>query len=377
MEDFVLELTEAVSWSENGLEDEILYGSGAGPDGFPLMISRMPPDLLYGSAGVLWLASGKRIVRLEKNQTAEVFSLDAADIDRCIDIIPSDDKGLLILGSKGEHSVLVRLTVKGSAVWRQDDLSLSPENTKPVQLIADDESVYLYAVGSKTAQVISVNPENGELTDVYQFQGSLPQKIWIQKKCIFWVVYAEGKFTLESYALDTGQRNSISPQGDLQRVFASICTVLPNGDVLLAIPQNNELIWMNTHGLEKQRLKIAGIVRNENRLVVAILKQDNIFIEQWIDGKVVESVRMDAFSTRMDLIYFDQNAFYFSDTERIFKIDSTGKKIGEVPFLEVGTQRKQREGVIAISKAVATPDGSLLIPGTDAKGVFVVRIGFN
>lgn len=376
---FKFELVTFVPWSNEGLHDEILYGSGLGADGSPLMVLRIPPDLLRGPDGTLWLTAKGRIVRTGGNNGAEVFPLLSADMDIVTSKVPTLDKGVVLLGRTGAEYVLARLTNKGELAWRVKNVPLLQGNIDHAQLLVDfDGIVYLYIARreGEGGRLVHINLTDGISSVVFEFaqQEHLPERIWVRQGRLFWIDDSAGTCSWVSRNLETGYQSAITAHSSIQPLLATACAALPDGGALLTIPEDGELIWMGADGSESGRLAMVGVVRANGELAAAVREGDGTTITRWRKDQVLESFQVGQFPVPMNLIYADQNVYYFLDREQIVAVDSTGERVSEIPDYMVGEQRLQREGSISIANAVVDPEGAVLLVGADADGTYVVKV---
>ncbi len=379
MSNLRFELVALVPWVDDGLHDEILYGSGLGADGTPLMVSRLPPDLLRGPDGTLWLTAKGRMARAYDSDGAEVFPLVSAGLDIVTGKVPTLDKGLVLLGRKGTEHVLARLTNNGELAWRVRNIPLLQGNIGNAELFVDfDGSVYLYVVHGRgeRGQLVRISLADGVGSMAFDFtrQDRAPQRIWLCQGSLFWIEYSASTCVWVSRDLESGRQGVVTAQPSIRHLLAMACAALPDGGALLTIPEDGELIWMGADGSETGRLAVAGVVRANGGLATAVREGDGITITRWSKGRVLESFRAGQSPVPMHLIYTEQDVYYLLDQEQIVAVDSTGERVSEIPFFMVGDRRLKKEGNVSIAKAVVEPGGSVLVVGADADGAYVVRI---
>lgn len=375
MNTLTFEFLHLVPWLDDGLQDEILYGSGLGPDGSPLMIARIPPDLLRGPGGTLWLTSRGQVVRASDNKAMDIFPLGAADVDAITSIVPTLDEGFVVLGRKDAENILVRLTDTGELLWRKTNPPPLQSNLEHAQLLVDfDGAIYLYTANYQTGQVVRVNLDDGTSSVPLDLGDYRPQKVWVWQGSLFWVAHSVGVYSWISQRLETGRQHAVIPHPSLQDLLGTACAVLPDGGALLSVPEDNELVWMGPDGSDIGRQTVAGIVRANGGLAVGDRAGDKINIIRWSNGRVVDSFQAGPFPVHSDLIYTDQNVYYVLESDKVVAVDSAGEHVANVPFFMVGEQRLQRQGNISITKAVVEPDGAVLLVGADSEGAYVVRI---
>lgn len=378
MSQLKLEFAGSVSWQDDGLQDQILYASTL-ILGKPKMLARVPPDLLRGPDGTLWLTSKGRVIRLQGTDSANIFPLEAAATDEIIALIPTEDRGLVVLGRQGMDSVLTRLSSTGELIWQRKDLKTLQQPLTQAQLLGDfDGSTFLYVISKRLGQVVQIDLIDGSATTVIRFDGQLPRKVWVNQGSLFWVVFSEaGTHTWVSKHLETDQQCAIG-EPPLQYMLGQVQGVLPNnGGALLTIPKKGELIWMNSQGLASGRLSLAGIVRSNNEeLVIGVRENELIHITRWQAGEIIgPSFWLDSFNSSLPhLIAAEGNSYYLLDDRQLVIFDENGHKEKEIQQFDVNEQRLLREGNVAISKLVVEPSGSILLVGADSRGAYIVRL---
>ncbi|KAI9130401.1 hypothetical protein [Acaryochloris sp. CCMEE 5410] len=376
MSQYKFQLVGSVTWQKDGLQDQILYASTL-ELGKPKMLARIPPDLFRGPDGTLWLMSKGTVARLQGTDAADIFSLKAIETDEIIALVPTEDRSLIVLSRRDMNSVLTRLSSTGELIWQRNDLPTLQQHLTQAQLLVDfDGSTFLYAVSREVGQVVKIDLTNGSSTTVVSFESQPPQKVWVNQGSLSWVVFSDaGTHTWVSKNLETGQQHTLG-EPPLQYILDQAQGSLPNGRVLLAIPKKGELIWMNSEGLETERLSIAGLVRENEELNVGIREKDLICITRWKSGEAIDpSFQVSSFSSSFSrLIAVEGNSYYVLDARKLIVFDENGHKLKELEQFEVNEQRLQREGAIAISKSVIEPAGSILLVGADAVGAYIVRI---
>lgn len=377
MSQLKFEFVSSVTWQDDGLQDQILYASTL-ELGKPKMLTRIPPDLFRGPDGTLWLTAKGRVVRLQSADSADIFPLGATEMDEIITLVPTEDRGLVVLGRQGMDSVLTRLSSTGELIWQRKDLPMLQQHFTQAKLLSDlNDSKYLYTVSGGLGQVVQIDLNDGSAKTIVSFDSQPPQNVWVNQGSLFWVVFSEaGMHTWVSKNLETGQQRTIG-EPPLQYVLDQAQGSLPNGGALLAIAQRGELIWMNSEGLESERLPLAGIVRKNNEeLVIGIRETDLICITRWQSGEAISSsFRVGSFSSSFPrLIAAEENRYYVLDSRQLFIFDDNGQKVEQIRPFDVNKQRLQREGNIAISKPVIEAYGPILLVGADSTGAYIVRI---
>jgi len=376
MSQLKFEFVGSVSWQDDGLQDQILYASTL-ELGKPKMLARIPPDLLRGPDGTLWLTAKGRVVRLMNADSANIFPLRATETDEIITLVPTEAQGLVVLGRQEMDSVLTRLSSTGEVIWQRKDLPTLQQHFTQANLLGDHNgSTYLYTISSELGQLVQIDLNDGSAKTIVSFDSQPPQNVWVNQGSLFWVVFSTaGMHTWVSQNLETGQRHTIS-EPPLQYVLNQAQGPLPNGGALLAIPKQGELIWMNAEGLESERLPLVGLVRENEELVVGVKDEESICITRWKMGEVISSAfRIETFSSSVSrLIAAEENRYYILDSRQLFIFDEKGHKLKEIEQFNVNEQRLKREGNVAISQPVIEPSGSILLVGADSSGAYIVRL---
>jgi hypothetical protein len=375
MSRFTFELRGFVEWTDNGLQDKILYASRFDRQGKPKMLSRVPPTLLRGSDGTLWFEMKGRVVRLRGPASGDPFLLTAAGIDNFLAIAPTQDRGMVVLGCQDEETVLARLGADGQAIWRRTDHPALQEHLVQAQLLGDaDGSLFLYATTARSSQVLAINSDDGTVSRVAGFDSPPPQRVWVRQGSLFWVANQEdGLGDWICRDLKTGSLRTVSPPS-LRHLLYYIQGPLPQGGALLAIPQNGELIWMGSEGQEVGRLELAGLVREGDRLFAGTRGEGLTRLSSWQEGRELGSWNIPPLGDFGRLIAADRNGFLILDSRKLIALDAAAKPLNEVPLLQVAEERARREGTIGIGRAVVEPSGSVLVPGADPEGAYVARI---
>lgn len=381
MSDLAFELVAFVPWMEHGLEDELIYSSMRGPGGSPIVLGRLPPLVLLGPDGTLWLGRGTAVVRIRDAQSPEAFALAAAGIETLATMAPTLDAGMLLFGREGSDNVLARLSDSETVVWRKLDVPLPQDGFDHAQLLVDlDGSAYLYARGISEGLVVQVNLDDGATSVIVEFAESPPKNLWVREGRLFWTTYSEGVRAWVSRDIEAGERKVVEGQGHFQSSLGKVCASLPGGGALLEVSAGH-LIWMGQDGDETNSLMLAGIVRADKGIAVGLREEDTIAIAQWSDGQTAGSVRVDSPSPSASLIYVDQDGYHLMDPQGVTAADSGTVATVDFdgglevePCFNVSDLRLQRLGVVATMGAVVERDGSVLLPGADPEGAYVVRI---
>ncbi len=371
----ICELACFVPWTEGGFHDEVLYGSGMGLDGSPLMVTRCPPALCRGPDGTPWLVGQGQIMRTQGRDGAEFVSVAAADIDGVADmapIVPMEDGGVVLTGRKGDDNILARLSRSGDLIWRK---VWGPRAAAEVHLLGEREgAVYLYAPGEQGGRVASVSVQDGAGMTALSLQGRVAERMWMMQGRVFWVEYADRQSRWVSRDLDTGLAHAVSAAAPLDVLLGTAVAALPDGGALLAVPENAELIWLSAAGYELHRMTIAGLVRTADGLAIAQRKGEDIRVCRWGNGEIVASYQLVAPGPTTMLMDAEEDRYYFRDSQTIFAVNARGERVGDAVPFDMAQQRWQRLGRVDVCKTIAGPDGALLLAGADSAGAFVVRV---
>lgn len=378
MSELKFELIASVAWGEDGLQDRVLYASTL-EAGAPKMLARVPPDVLRGADGTLWLAAEGRVLRLGGADSAETVTVTSGGGGEIGALVPTEDGGLVVLGEGDDTKwVLTRLSSEGEVVWRRQDVGIRGQRVTDAQLLGDrDGSVFLYAISGGVGEVFQVDLREGSVRNMTAFDREAPENVWVDRGCVFRVVFSnEGAHRWVRRDLASSEEHAVG-SGPLQYVLDWAQGPLPDGGAILAVVQKGELIWMDSEGFEARRLSLAGLVRDGEDVVVGVRDEGCIRSTRWRSREAVgSSVRTGPFeSSFARLIAAEAESLYVLDSGELSVFDSTGAKVEEVERVRVNEERLSREGTVSIGRPVVEPSGAVLVVGADPRGAYVVRIG--
>jgi len=378
------ELITAVPWMENALQDTLAPITGGKqilPGAFVLHLTRRVPRTRFGADGTLWLG-WKPIVSIGRDQESpKLFPLNAAKMESLATLASLQDGGIIALGQEEEHTVMARLSSTGDLIWRKINKPLHLNRPENAQLLVNLDRAYIYT--GVEGQIFQIDIDNGETMLVTELPAPYPKKVFLREKTIFWLISLEGTRYWFSQNTVTKDQQSIEGQGVFQSSFSQVRDSLPGGGALLTTPTDHtvDLIWMGSEGNIIHHLALAGIVRVGENLVVATREGNTTTITRWNKGQVIHTIEVDI-DPSQKLFYADQDMYYFMSpipfsgaySLSFTQVDRNGNVDARTSLDPKELELQERMSKVDLDQAIVESNGSVLLPGADSEGVFIVRI---
>lgn len=373
-------LAQAADWSPGFKQTVKSAGGGMLLTAAPAMKTRQVPRLARGSDGALWAFERNQLGKLG----ADGFTaIPLAEFDAALQAVAPIEGGAILLGSKGRENVLARVGLDGKVAWRKtgpaDPSTADPTTLKGIyrRLSADfDGAVWLYAT-RQAGQIAKVDIETGAISVAVTLDGFKSASAWVVGGMVFCAMpAAKGAIDWTRQPVAGGDASTVAVTDAMGRALTAAIP-LPDGGALVR-PQA-DLVRMTAKGEAAGVLAIAGIVRDGADLVVAVRSGDDLELTRWSGGKAASSVKLAGLGSRARLASAGDDGYGVLDGRtnskagKLVQFDAKGARTGEQALAGKDAMVLEMTGRVDLSRALVEPDGSLLVPGADAQGAFVVR----
>ncbi|AFZ22994.1 hypothetical protein Cylst_0665 [Cylindrospermum stagnale PCC 7417] len=372
----------------------------------PEFSTQIPPDLIQGVNGKLWLVLTKGKVATQEGNSWRLLNTDAARVDKLITIAPLTNGSVILLGldSNEKENILAAVDSSGALLWRRtgtydsNKLDLSLLRGYFNDLIVDtDGAVYLPGtrIRGAFARIDPVSGATPQVLDIGEYHIN-DDGIFIYKGELFRVLYDNGVFYWIRRPIVGGSDNKMRTSEKIQDLVAYPLGVLPDGGALLS-KDPGSLTWMSPTGeATRQNRLLAGIVRHGKEVFAAIPGDDQMTVvhstgdhtEREFIGKLPEHARLiraddSGYDFLLGYDIFDDasNPPYLGQISRpVDRLIHVDRKTKEHRVTKLSTDVDRRlsiEGKVSYDRPVIVDSNTLLLVGTDPKGAFVVRISFS
>lgn len=377
------ELVRQVPWSADGLAETIeSAGGGMLLTAAPAARTRIVPSVARGADGTLWLFTKKQLGRADEGGFSPV-SLSAFGAG--VHAVAPVPGGAIVLGSKGRENVLARLGPDGQAAWRKTG-PLDPSAADPAALqgvlrrlgVDADGKVYLYATRQAGA-LATVDPASGAVETALTLADFRSPSAWVLGGVLYRAQPASGAaHTWVARPVAGGADKVIEPEDAIAKALPG-ATPLPDGGALV-IPRAS-LERMGPGGKAAGTLPLVGIVRGpDGALFVGLRQADTLVVTRWSGGKPEQSVTLGGLPEYARLAAAGPDGFKVISGKTAVKAgslveyDAAGKQTASSPLDGKADEVLGFEGRVALIERIVAPDGSIYVPGADARGAYIVRI---
>jgi hypothetical protein len=389
-------LVASIPWATTGLKDMVtaVVGGIGPPRGVRHHLRRWVPEVRRGRNGSLWFHRHERVASFYNGSTSP-FPVAAAEVEQLTDIAPMPDGGLIVLGvASPQTNVLARLGPDGLLRWRRtgkisvNQLDL-PALKGEFGCLLQDQDAAVYLPDTRIAGEIGrVDPDTGETRTTIRFANSEPMDEpilgWGR---LFGPPPEKGPSSPAAPALGvaitrnlrTGAETRV-PAPVLGELFATVVAGLPDGGRLVLLVDKDELVWSGPDGASWLRLAIAGAAPTEDGLAVATRDGDDIVLSHWRDGKIDHWVRAHRPGSPSWLEYAGRDGYYFTARDILAQpvhglfYDVNGQREPEGDLINDPERLVAMSSAIDMTHPAVEPDGSIIIAGANAAGVFMVRV---
>jgi hypothetical protein len=365
----------------------------------PELRIRMPPKLIQGANGKLWLLLINNKVVMQDGNSWRLLNIDAAQIDNLITIAPLTNGNVILLGrsSDDQENILAAVDSNGKLLWRRTGLYDSDQLNLPLlrgyfsNLIVDkDNNVYLPGTHIRGG-FARIDPATGttpQVLDIGEYRIN-DDSIFIYDGKLFRVEYNDGVYYWIRRPIVGGSDTKIRTSENLQNLVTSPLGILPNGGALLS-KDSKLLTWMSPTGEISRQILLAGIVRHGKDVFVAIPDNEQVVIvhsngertEREVISKLPKNTRLiradeSGYDFLLDGSYQSQPNQLFEPSDLLIHVDRKTKKQKETKLSKDPDRRLGIEGLVTYNHLVIENLETLLLIGADPQGAFVVRISFS
>ncbi len=403
------ELALSLPWGTAGLTDPAAPAPGRHG-----IRRRRPPTLIAQLDGTLWLQTDLFAAVLVRHGNARRLPFTGAGLEWYLGSAYLTD-GVLILGRGSSAPTLVRLDSAGHLLERQtlaESDAGPPLNAYALLQDAATGAVYLWSAYEHQLRRINLRGLRFEppiAVSAPPASGSW----WIHRGAVEWVTVddtatpidavihsaAPGGTAASSLSIDLshteGPYDSAGPYGgrDLHNELHLPRGRFSDGAMLFA---NRALVWVGADGAAALAVPFETVVRAGDGVAIAVSDPTNLMmatrVERWVAGQRVAEVRPEERSARATRVLSADTSGFDLYVEMPYacapgsgglpnRVDTyTWSSARPVRSENVSCSEAARDalddqaGYAEPQHAVPAPDGSVLVPGADREGVFIVRV---
>ncbi|APR84745.1 Hypothetical protein A7982_10094 [Minicystis rosea] len=399
------ELTAALPWATPGLEDLV-----SKPPASPGTKHWRAPRIRAYVDGSIWMSVKPTEVVVAQGGAARRLSFTGAGLEWYLDHAALADGGVLVLGWAGGKPMLVRLDANGAVVTKSD--LPAPDAGAPLVAYALKENggtfeIHLWSQAESALRRIQTSDLS--LGPPVPLQTSVAQTQWaIDRDTAYWIerdAADPNVLFARAVSLRGGDTHAVrldptipespydkhAPAGrDLRNDLRLSHGRLADGSLVTAA---TSLVWIRPNGSAALSVPFEQVIRADDGVAVAVPNAGSMGrigrVERWAAGHIVASVApelhdgsffrlVSASANGFDVLAEHPRACVPRDKGLPSVIEhfawTSARSAGQSSGGCARDGEGARDGHADALLATVAPDGSVLVPGADREGVFIVRV---